>query len=359
MISIRKYLDGSPQPEDVGAEQPRNRRNPETPQTLAVEAYRAALAEMGRSSVDACPATGPALERSLLQAADALSLAATLDTFASSGNTVRRELQDWGRATARHYHAKAGEVKQVLLSMTQTVASVGERDERCAEQMHSLTSNLSRIATLDDLSTMRASIERSAADLKQSVERMVTDGATIFDQFHATVATFQARLEQAEQAASCDALTRLRSRLCMEVQLDDRAAAGKPFCVALFDIDGFKHVNDTYGHVVGDELLKQFATELRSACRSSDIVGRWGGDEFVVLLECNLDVAAAQIERVSKWVCGSYVVDGVAGPVKLSLTASVGVAQFTPPETVKELLDRADAAMYRQKSSAHAPVPAS
>jgi diguanylate cyclase (GGDEF)-like protein len=243
--------------------------------------------------------------------------------------------------------------------MTQTVASVGERDERCAEQMHSLTSNLSRIATLDDLSAMRASIEQSAADLKQSVDRMVNDGTEIFQQFHATVAAFQARLEQAEQTASCDALTRLRSRLCMELHLEDCAAAGKSFCIALFDIDGFKHVNDTYGHVVGDELLKQFATELRSACRSSDIVGRWGEDEFVVLLECSLDVAAPQIERVSKWVCGSYVVDGIAGPIKLSLTASVGVAQFTPPESVKELLDRADAAMYRQKQSAHSAVPVS
>jgi diguanylate cyclase (GGDEF)-like protein len=359
MISIRKYLDGSTQPEDAGGEQPRNRRIPDNPQTLAIEAYRAALAEMGRSSVDACSATGQALERSLLQAADALAASPTADTLASCGNTVRCELQDWGRATARHYHAKASEVKQVLLAMSQTATSVGERDQRCAEQMNSLTSNLSRIATLDDLSAMRASIERSAADLKQSVERMVHDGAAIFEQFHASVTTFQARLEQAEQTASCDALTRLRSRLWMEVQLDDRAAAAKPFCVALFDIDDFKHVNDTYGHVVGDELLKQFATELRSACRSSDLAGRWGGDEFVVLLDCSLDIAAAQIERVSKWVCGSYVVDGVGGPVKLNLTASVGVAQFTPPETVKELLDRADAAMYRQKQSAHSAVPVS
>jgi len=359
MISIRKYLDGSPQPEDAAREQPRNRRNPDNPENVAVEAYRAALAEMGRSSVDACPATGPALERSLLQVADALGATATPDTFASSGDTVKRELQDWGRATARHYHAKAGEVKQVLLAMSQTVTSVGERDQRCAEQMHSLTSNLSRIASLDDLSAMRASIEQSAAELKQSVERMVHDGTAIFEQFHSTVATFQARLEQAEQTASCDALTRLRSRLWMEVQLDDRAAAGKPFCIALFDIDGFKQVNDTHGHVVGDELLKQFATELRSACRSCDLAGRWGGDEFVVVLDCGIETAAAQIERVSKWVCGSYVVNGVAGPVKLNLTASVGVAQFTPPETVKELLDRADAAMYQQKSSVHAPVPAS
>lgn len=358
MISIRKYLDGDPVPDDPAAQQPRNRRSVEDPHALAIGAYRAALAEMARTSVEAYPATAQALDRCLLQAADTLAATSTPDVLAATGATVRRELQNWSRATARHLHERAGEVKQMLLAISGTVSSVGDRDQRCAQEMQSLTCNLSRIATLDDLSAMRASIEQSALQLKQSVDRLVTDGAAIFDEFHSTVAAFQARLEQAEQAASCDALTRLRSRLSMEIQLEERTAANTPFCLALFDLDGFKQVNDTHGHVLGDELLRQFAAELRSACRSSDVVGRWGGDEFLVLLDMPLEPAATQIERVTKWVCGSYVVDGVAGPVKLNVTASVGIAQFTPPESVKELLDRADAAMYRQKH-ARGTVPAS
>ncbi len=62
--------------------------------------------------------------------------------------------------------------------------------------------------------------------------------------------------------------------------------AEAPFCVAIIDIDEFKRVNDEHGHLVGDELLKQFAAEMRSVCRSTDTIGRWGGDEFILLLHC-------------------------------------------------------------------------
>jgi diguanylate cyclase (GGDEF)-like protein len=351
MISIRKYLDA---PEATAEPEPapsRNRRAPADLASLSLDAYRSALAEMGRCSVDACPATGPDLERNLLETVDALSTRVTPDALAAGGATVRTQLQEWGRSTARHFQQKAGEVKGILMAMAQTAESVSERDQRCADRMHAVTAQLQQIASLDDITVMRCSIEKSAAELKSSIDRMTEEGKAALEQLQAKVATFQAKLEEAEENAACDALTRLRSRLCVEGHLEQRIATAQPFCVAILDIDGFKQVNDTHGHVIGDELLKQFATELRSACRSSDIVGRWGGDEFIVLLDCEIAQAESQIERVSKWVCGNYVVQGSAGSVKLQIAASVGLTEFTPPETFKELLDRADAAMYRNKQS--------
>jgi diguanylate cyclase (GGDEF)-like protein len=80
-------------------------------------------------------------------------------------------------------------------------------------------------------------------------------------------------------------------------------------------------------------------------------VGRWGGDEFIILLDCAMAHAEPQLERVRKWVCGNYVVEGVAGPVKFNVGASVGLAQYTPTESIAQLLDRADAAMYADKRS--------
>jgi diguanylate cyclase (GGDEF)-like protein len=157
-------------------------------------------------------------------------------------------------------------------------------------------------------------------------------------------------LEEAELVASRDALTHLGNRLWVEGQIEFRIAAGRPFCVAILDIDEFKRVNDQHGHVVGDELLRQFARELRSACRSTDVIGRWGGDEFIVLLDGGLAEAKAQIDRVSKWVCGNYTVPGGGGPTKISVRASIGVAEYAA-ETMKEVLDRADSEMYRHKAA--------
>jgi diguanylate cyclase (GGDEF)-like protein len=354
MISIRKYLDAPLTSIESEPPQPRNRRAPADLVSFFQDAYRSALSEMGRCSVDACPATGPQLQRDLIETTDGLAASVSADTIAASSTNVRKQLQQWGRATARHYQQKAGEVKGILIAMAHTAESVGQRDQRCAEQLHSVTTQLKRIANLDDITVMRRSIERNAAELKGSIERMVIEGKAVLDELQTKVATFQTKLDEAEQTASCDALTRLRSRLCIDGQLEQRIAAGQPFSVAVFDIDGFKLVNDAHGHVTGDELLKQFATELRSACRSCDIVGRWGGDEFIVLLDCERAHAEAQIERVRKWVCGNYVVEGIAGAVKLSLSASVGLAEFAPPESVNELLDRADAAMYRHKAATRA-----
>ncbi|HWG19168.1 MAG TPA: GGDEF domain-containing protein [Terracidiphilus sp.] len=349
MISIRKYLDGGLAEPEPATPQPRNRRGAGDLLPLAMEAYRAALSEMGRCSVDACAATGTALEKVLVGAADGLALNVTADALAQTGASARQQLREWGRDTARHYQQKAGEVKEMLLAMAQTAESVGERDQRCARQMHDVTAQLRQIASLEDLTQMRSSIEKSAADLKSSIDRMTAEGKAVLDALQAKVTTFQVKLEEAEQTASCDALTRLHSRLCVENQLEQRIAAAVPFCVAILDINGFKAVNDTHGHLVGAEVLKQFATELRSACRSSDLVGRWGGDEFIVLLDCGMAQAQAQIERVSRWVCGNYVVEGIAGALKLSVEASIGLAEFAPLETLKQLLDRADAAMYRKK----------
>jgi diguanylate cyclase (GGDEF)-like protein len=110
-------------------------------------------------------------------------------------------------------------------------------------------------------------------------------------------------------------------------------------------------VNDDHGHVTGDDLLKQFSTELRSACRSTDVIGRWGGDEFILLFDCGLAEAEAQVVRLRKWICGSYTVRGKAGEVKLRVDASIGLAERAAGEAMKELLSRADAAMYEEKAS--------
>lgn len=356
MISIRKYLDGTaeaPESEITPVRGAANGARGREGDVLraSLKAYGSALAEMGRCSVDACPAEGPALESSLGELAHALGERPTPETIGKTDAGVQAELRGWGRRAASHYRAKAGEVKEILLAMARTTESVGQRDARYAQRFEEMTHKLNRIACLDDISAIRTSIQNSAAELKESIERMAAEGRAVLEQMQAQVTTFQAKLEEAEQMASIDPLTRLRSRMWVEGQLEQRIAAGAPFCVAVVDVDGFKAVNDQHGHLAGDGLLKQFAEELRSACRASDIVGRWGGDEFLIVLDGERAQAEAQIERVRKWVCGQYTVETSAGAVKLNVEASIGLAEWTPPEPMTPLLERADAAMYACKGA--------
>jgi diguanylate cyclase (GGDEF)-like protein len=188
---------------------------------------------------------------------------------------------------------------------------------------------------------------------------MAAEGKAAVADLRAQVSGYQARLEEAEQIASRDALTGLGNRHWVEGNIERRCSAGAPFCVAILDIDGFKRVNDEHGHLVGDELLKQFATELQSACRTTDMPGRWGGDEFILLLDCDKSKAKAKIDRLREWVCGNYTVQVRSGPIKLRVDASIGLAEHLPMETMKGLLARADAEMYRQKAASRAKAASS
>ncbi len=349
MISLKKYLESS---ENGSTGRGAEEANGILP--AAIDAYRSALLEMGKCSVDACPALGLDLKKSLASLMEKLSVDSPSQAVVAAESSVREHLRDWGRRTAIHYREKAAEVKEILLVMARTAESVGERDQRCAQQIDEVTTHLKGIANLDDLTQIRASIEKSASDLKTSIDRMTTEGKAAINRLRVEVSTYQAKLEEAEYIASCDSLTGLGSRLWVESQVQQRIDRNAAFCAIILDIDEFKRVNDDHGHLVGDELLKQFAGEIRSACRSSDIVGRWGGDEFIVVLDGHFDEANAQTERLWKWVCGHYTVQGKSGPLKLQVDASLGLAEHAEGETLKDLLDRADAGMYQNKAATHA-----
>ncbi|MGV1005717.1 MAG: GGDEF domain-containing protein, partial [Candidatus Nanopelagicales bacterium] len=124
-------------------------------------------------------------------------------------------------------------------------------------------------------------------------------------------------------------------------------STGGPLCVALMDLDDFKCVNDKYGHALGDRCLATAATALREALRGDDVVARFGGDEFVVLLtDVELAQASIGLERVRAdlrervlWHEGE----------SFSVTGSFGIAELLPGETLDDLLARADAGMYAAK----------
>lgn len=347
MISLKRYLESDAQElvrERVPGEQ--------GPIKVALDAYGSVLLEMGDCSLDACPGIGGGLKETLGLLKAELCPAMSQEKLAANGEHAREHLRGWGRGAARHYQAKAREVKEMLIAMAQTAESVSARDQRCAGQMSAVTERLQAIASLEDLTEIRASINKSAADLKSSIDRMTEEGKRVLDHLKKQVEDYQVKLEEAEKIAARDALTGANSRVYVEGQIERRIESGATFCVAIVDIDDFKKVNDVHGHLTGDEVLKQFAGELRSACRSTDVIGRWGGDEFILLFDAPLEEATAQTERLRKWVCGDYTVTGKHGALKLRIDASIGLAAHAAGDEMKDLVAHADAAMYQQKTSA-------
>ena len=157
-------------------------------------------------------------------------------------------------------------------------------------------------------------------------------------------------LDRTRYLANFDVMTGLANRAQFQTRLAEICAteqgAGVSAALLLIDLDGFKQVNDTYGHDAGDRVLVHTATQLRAATRADDTVARLGGDEFVVLCEHTsvdeADVVAARI------------VDALREPIDLDGTlvavhASIGTVAANPSYSAPELLREADAAMYRAK----------
>jgi diguanylate cyclase (GGDEF)-like protein len=156
-------------------------------------------------------------------------------------------------------------------------------------------------------------------------------------------------LEEAEALASTDPLTGLSNRREAEKLLSSRIQAGMPVCVMLFDLDGFKKINDRFGHYVGDQVLLAFAGRLGEQFRDDDVVCRWGGDEFLVVLSTALTDPIGRADAVASRVRGLYAIQSPSGPVTAHVAASVGVAQHTPGESGEDLFARADSLLYQNK----------
>ena len=157
--------------------------------------------------------------------------------------------------------------------------------------------------------------------------------------------------EYLTELAATDHLTGLLSRRFLESHLRGLVAGvrrhARALSIVMLDLDNFKEINDTHGHQVGDEVLRTAVDRMRSRLRTEDLLGRWGGDELVLVLpDTDVHGAATVAEALRGLIAGTAIsVDGQRVPV----TLSAGVAEWSD-EGVEDLLQRADAALYAAKA---------
>ena len=348
MISLGKYLNSN----DLIS--PDSEAEIDELTAATMEGYRAALLAVGKAAVQTCPHLGVDLETNLQGLERRLAVDPSALLVKSTQKLVEIQLDEWGVRASGHFKAQADEVKELLIALAKTAESVGSRDEGYSSKFTDLSGRLAKIADLQDLRQIRSSITERVAELKSSVDQMTRDNRQLVAQLKAEVSTYETRLKSAEHLALKDQLTNIANRRSIEERIQMNVEHGQSFCVVMIDLNGFKPINDTFGHLAGDELLRQFAMELKQNSRSGDLVGRWGGDEFIVILPGTLPSARAQIERVKQWVFGKYTInEGSSMPVVIHVDGSVGAAEWHRGQTMEELIAEADSRMYLEKNLAH------
>ena len=162
------------------------------------------------------------------------------------------------------------------------------------------------------------------------------------------------RAEELKTVAMKDGLTGLYNRKAFALRIGSAVSRtkelGEPFCLIMLDVDGFKQINDTFGHVAGDKVLKKVAECLKGSFRENDFIARYGGDEFAVIIE-KMDKAMAvdRLEAFKKNLSKIRFVSHKKG--ELRITVSGGVAEATAQDSPEEVIERADQEMYKDKNT--------
>ncbi len=177
------------------------------------------------------------------------------------------------------------------------------------------------------------------------IGRWYREADALSESLRLAIRSMQQHNDQLTSEAMTDPLTALPNRRAMNVVLDRKLESGEPFALMVMDIDRFKSINDTYGHAVGDDVLRFLAKVAQTTLRPADSCFRYGGEEFVLLLD-SVDAKAALLaaERLLR------TLERTDGPVGQPITVSIGVAVYPAAGTTADaLFEAADEAMYRAK----------
>lgn len=186
-----------------------------------------------------------------------------------------------------------------------------------------------------------------------SPEKLIKAIDTALDRW-ARLQQARADKEQLEKLANFDSLTGLLNRQAIMGRLREAINRARRYredlSLIMLDIDRFKSVNDRYGHLVGDDVLEKVATLIRGNIRNTDIAGRYGGEEFVIILpQTNLEAARVVAERIRRIVEAAKMKD-FAGNM-FNITVSQGIAEWQADDDIHSLISRADEALYKAKEN--------
>jgi diguanylate cyclase (GGDEF)-like protein len=229
---------------------------------------------------------------------------------------------------------------------------------QCMEPAAGTAAGLLRGVRADVLDCVRAlALLRTALTHEcargRAVELALSQAQAALVKLHAELADTRTAERQARHRALHDSLTSLPNRACFRARLEQSIThaetARQSLAVMYIDLDGFKRINDTHGHAIGDEMLRIVAVRLTRAMRAEDVVARLGGDEFAALLSV-VPPCEGRLERLARQLSKIVAEPFQLGERRLTVRPSIGIAVWPGDGASAEMLLRhADAAMYRSK----------
>ena len=289
---------------------------------------------------------------------DNAALRDTIDELTESGRPIDEK-------TTRELHSKyLAQLDQAQLD--QARAALDAIVEKLRETMNSASGEAGRYQESLESYGEQLTGEVSPDSLRQLVSALSEETRRVHESSNAVsdrlresqreAETLRKELIKAKEEATTDALTGLANRKALQramdqlLQPDSASAEEAGHCLLIADIDRFKRINDSFGHLLGDKVIKFVGNAIKECTKGKDLVARFGGEEFVVLLpETHLKGALAVGESIRRAIESGRLVRSDTRESIGTVTISIGTARYRPGERSEALIERADAALYRAK----------
>jgi diguanylate cyclase len=251
------------------------------------------------------------------------------------------------------------ELREIIDIMSKALAAQNDENRQFNQSINRHSEKIERITHLDDLRKIRSALEQQIEQLRRDVINKQAMEEARMKAMGQEINLLSRELKMAKQEALTDSLTGLSNRKAFDQYITDlsaRCAMGNgSFALLLLDIDDFKNINDTYGHQTGDTILVKIAGKCRETTRSKDFIGRYGGEEFAVILpSSSLRNGVKRGRQIKKSIAATHYkhkYENTDTGITLRITVSIGVSVFRKGDTSAMVIERADKALYAAKET--------
>jgi diguanylate cyclase len=251
------------------------------------------------------------------------------------------------------------ELRDIIDLLTKAMANLDVENHEFYQRVYDQSEKMEQITRLDDIKKIKSALKLEVDQMREIVEYKKDQDKRQVKHLAGQVDALQQELQKARTKSMTDGLTGVYNREAFDSTLGEcierSLVMNTGFALLILDLDDFKTINDTHGHLIGDRVLMAFAKKCKDTVRGDDIVARYGGEEFAVILSgANLRNALAKARQICGAVASARYATCDGGNCEedyFSVTVSIGVSVFKKGDTAENLIARADKALYKAKRS--------
>ena len=282
------------------------------------------------------------------------------DIFVSEENTKKidskfkkhkKYIPDYINRQEQYLKEREQEFRDIIDLMTRAMVTIDSDNQEFNEKIYAQSEKIEEITLLDDIRKIKVALAHEVEHTRRTIREKQDRENRQMKVLAQKVETLNRELKKTKEESQKDGLTGINNRKALDAYLRNLVERNnitrRPFSLLLIDIDDFKAINDTHGHQAGDRVLVSLTNKISGFIRSDDFIGRYGGEEFVLILPgASLRNANKKAKQLCKTISSTRF---ILNDIQLKLTISIGVSSFKKGDSALTIVERADKALYAAK----------